>query len=53
MVPYRPLYGLSGYTSINGSNNATFSVISENIRIFALSNKNSKIWHKLKRIIEK
>ena len=35
MLPYRFLHGLSGYTPINGSNNATFSVISENIRVFA------------------
>lgn len=36
MMPYRPFCDLSGYTPINESNNATFSVMSENIRIFAL-----------------
>ena len=33
--PYRPLCDLSGYTPINESNNATFSVISEKSCIFA------------------
>lgn len=35
MVPYRPLYGLSGYNQINEIEMAAFSVISENIRVFA------------------
>lgn len=42
MKPYRPSCDLSGYTPINKSNNATFSVISENIRIFALVKYHSK-----------
>ena len=37
-MPYRPLCDLSGYTPINESNNATFSVISEKSCIFAPSN---------------
>jgi hypothetical protein len=53
MMPYWSLCDMSGYTPKNKGNNATFSVISENIRIFASSNKNRKIWHKLKRIVEK
>lgn len=36
MMPYRPFFDLSGYNPINESKTATFSVISENIRIFAL-----------------
>lgn len=35
MVPYRPLYGLSGYNQINEIEMSAFSVISENIRVFA------------------
>ena len=35
MKPYRPSCDLSGYTQISESKYATFSVISENIRIFA------------------
>ena len=35
MMPYWSLCDLSGYTQISESNNATFSVISENICIFA------------------
>ena len=35
MMLCRPFCGLSGYTQINESNNATFSVISENVCIFA------------------
>ncbi len=35
MIPFHSLCDLSGYIPINGSKNATFSVISENIRIFA------------------
>ena len=35
MVPYRPLYGLSGYNLLNEIEMAVFSVISENIRVFA------------------
>ena len=35
MVPYRPLYGLSGYNQIYEIEIATFSVISEKIRVFA------------------
>jgi hypothetical protein len=34
-MPSRPMCDLSGYTPINESIIATFSVISENIRIFA------------------
>lgn len=35
MVPYRPLYGLSGYNQINEIEMAAFSVISDIIRVFA------------------
>lgn len=35
MMPSRPMCDLSGYTQINESKIAFFSVISENIRIFA------------------
>ena len=35
MKPYRPLCDFSGYTQINESIYTIFSVISENIRIFA------------------
>ena len=35
MEPYRPLYGLSGYNQIDEIEMAAFSVISENIRVFA------------------
>ena len=35
MMPYWSLCDMSGYTPKNKSNNATISVISENIRIFA------------------
>ena len=35
MVPYRPLYGLSGYNPLNEIEMAAFSVLSENIRVFA------------------
>lgn len=35
MKPYRPSCDLSGYTPINESIYTIFSVISENIRIFA------------------
>jgi len=38
MKPYRPMCDLPGYTQINESNNATFSVISEKSCIFAPSN---------------
>lgn len=46
-------YVLLDYSPIYEIKIATFSVISEKVCIFASSNKNSKIWHKLKRIIEK
>ena len=36
MMPSRPMCDLPGYTPINKSIITTFSVISENIRIFAL-----------------
>ena len=35
MKPYRPMCDLPGYTQINESIYTTFSVIFENIRIFA------------------
>ncbi len=35
MMPSRPMCDLSGYAQINESETATFSVISENICIFA------------------